>query len=85
MSIPILSEIRNQLNELGYVDDLIKENYAFDDAASHLRKDLHIPLAAFAQTPPSYRSACIGVLSPNGNSGENFVSEYRTLGAPFVF
>lgn len=85
MSIPILSEIRNQLNQLGYVDGLLKENYAFDDATSPLKKDLNIPLAAFAQTPPSYRSACIGVLSANGNSGEKFVSEYRTLGAPLFF
>lgn len=85
MSIPILSEIRNQLNQLGYIDDLIKDDYAFDDATSPLKKDLHIPLAAFAQNPPSYRSACIGVLNSNGNSGEKFVSEYRTLGAPLFF
>ncbi|MBW2311913.1 MAG: N-6 DNA methylase, partial [Deltaproteobacteria bacterium] len=42
-------------------------------------------MAAFAQCPPSYRNACIGVLSANGRSGPENVSTYRTLGAPMFF
>lgn len=85
MSTPLLSEVKYQIHLLGYDKNLLRENYTFDDASSPLKKDLSIALAAFAKTPPSYRNACIGVLSSNGYSGEKFVSEYRTLGAPLFF
>lgn len=80
----LLSEVRGQLNLIGYKDDLLREDYVFDDVYSSDRA-LHIPLAAFAQFPPSYRNACIGILAANGNSGPEYVSEYRALGAPMFF
>jgi len=78
----VLSTIRNELKGLGYLHNLLQENYAFDDAATSVNRDLNIPLAAFAQWPPSYRNACIGVLTANGQSGPRYISMYRTLGAP---
>jgi len=78
----VLSTIRNELKGLGYLHNLLQENYAFDDASSAQTKELRIPLAAFAQWPPNYRSACIGVIQANGHAGSRFVSSYRALGAP---
>ena len=78
----VLGTIRNELKALGYAHNLLQENYAFDDATISGTRELHIPLAAFAQWPPSYRNACIGVLSANGQSGPEHVSMYQTLGAP---
>ena len=81
----VLSTIRNELRELGYLHNLSQEHYAFDDAATSGTRDLNIPLAAFAQWPPSYRNACIGVLTANGQSGPKNISVYQTLGRPNVF
>nr|MBC8461391.1 N-6 DNA methylase [Deltaproteobacteria bacterium] len=80
-----LSTIRNELEGLGYSNNLLQENYVFDDAAVSGNRELNIPLAAFAQWPPSYRNACIGILSANGQSGPAHISMYRTLGAPMFF
>jgi hypothetical protein len=74
--------VKKELQGLGYSGDLLLENYAFDDASAAQKKELHIPLGAFAQWPPSYRTACIGVLQANGNAGPGFVSSYRAFGAP---
>ena len=81
----VLSTIRNELEGLGYSNNLLQENYVFDDAAVSGNRELNIPLAAFAQWPPSYRNACIGVLTANGQSGPQHVSGYGTLGAPMFF
>jgi len=81
----VLSTIRNELKGLGYLRNLLQENYVFDDASFSGTRELVIPLAAFAQWPPSYRNACIGVLSANGRSGPQHVSMYKTLGAPMFF
>lgn len=74
--------VKNELQNLGYSGDLLQENYAFDDASENQINELRIPLGAFAQWPPSYRTACIGVLQANGNAGPQFVSSYRAFGAP---
>ncbi len=80
-----LSTIRNELKRLGYMDNLLQESYVFDDASFSGTRELIVPLAAFAQWPPSYRNACIGVLSANGRSGPQHVAMYQTLGAPMFF
>ena len=74
--------VKKELQGLGYSGDLLQYNYAFDDASAAQKKELRIPLGAFAHWPPSYRSACIGVIQANGNAGPRFVSSYRTFGAP---
>ena len=43
-----------------------------------------IPLAVFAQDPPSYRTAAFGVTFANGKSGPEFVQDHRALGAPQI-
>ncbi len=74
--------VKDELRRLGYSGDLLQENYAFDDASAAQRNELCIPLGAFAQWPPSYRNACIGVLQANGRAGQGFVATYRAFGAP---
>lgn len=74
--------VKDELQRLGYSGGLLQENYAFDDASAAQRNELCIPLGAFAQWPPSYRSACIGVLQANGSAGQRFVATYRAFGAP---
>ena len=74
--------VKNELQRLGYCGALLQENYVFDDASTAQTRELSIPLGAFAQWPPSYRSACIGVIQANGNAGPRFVSSYRAFGAP---
>jgi len=81
----VLHAVRSELNRLGYAGNLLQEDYVFDDASVSGTKDLNVPLAAFAQWPPSYRNACIGVLTANGQSGPRHVSGYGTLGAPMFF
>ena len=44
-----------------------------------------IPLAAFAQDPPSYRNAAFGVAIANGRTGVELVQGHRALGAPQIF
>ncbi len=85
IKMSVLSTIRDELKQLGYMDKLLQGDYTFDDASYSGKRELVIPLAAFAQWPPSYRNACIGVLSANGQSGAQNVSIYRTLGAPMLF
>ncbi|EFK11190.1 conserved hypothetical protein [delta proteobacterium NaphS2] len=77
-----LQIVKNELQLLGYSGNLLLENYTFDDASASQTKELNIPLGAFAQWPPSYRSACIGVLRANGSAGHRFVSSYGAFGAP---
>lgn len=74
--------VKKELQSLGYSGDLLQENYAFDDASAAQKKEIRISLGAFAHWPPSYRSACIGIIQANGNAGPRFVSSYRAFGAP---
>lgn len=88
MSIPgpdILSTVRDGLSRLGYVGQLQQLDYDFDDASAEGVRELRVPVATFAQWPPSYRNACIGVLVANGRAGPEHVSAYRALGAPMFF
>ncbi|HBZ55034.1 MAG TPA: hypothetical protein DEO88_06480, partial [Syntrophobacteraceae bacterium] len=80
-----LSTVRDGLNRLGYVDQLLQVDYVFDDASAPGTDELRVPVATFAQSPPSYRNACIGVLVTNSRAGPEHVSTYRALGAPMFF
>ena len=77
--------IRQELGILGYTGDLIREDYLFADVLAPEYSVTSIPLAAFAQDPPSYRNACFGVVIANGQSGPALIERYRSLGAPQIF
>ena len=78
---------RRELERLGYTGELMQENYAFRDVMTERRGTAPpletIPLAAFAQSPPSYRDACFGVALPDDDRPEA-IAKYRALGAPVV-
>ena len=79
-----LKSIKQGFQELGYVDGLLQEDYAFADVLATGLPVIHIPLAAFAQEPPSYRTASFGVAVANGLSGAEAIKRHRSLGAPQI-
>ena len=62
----------------------MKEDYAFADVLATGLPVIHIPLAAFVQEPPSYRTASFGAIVANGLSGAEAVKRHRSLGAPQI-
>ena len=80
-----LQLLKRELNDLGYVGSLIQENYEFADMLSDDNAVNQIPIAAFAQDPPSYRNAAFGVAIANGRSGSELIHIHRALGAPQIF
>ena len=80
-----LQLLKSELNGLGYVGSLVQENYEFANVLSEDIAVNRIPLAAFAQDPPSYRNAAFGVAVANGSSGPELVQMHRALGAPQIF
>jgi len=63
----LLAITRDGLMALGYTRELLRENYPFVDLTVPTSPVERVPLAAFAQEPPSYRTACFAVaLIPNG-------------------
>lgn len=70
---------------IGYEDQLLRRSYTYNDVLSSSDRVRSVDLAGFAQTPPTYRNACIGVVVSNGDSGAAHVSKHRALGAPLIF
>lgn len=81
LSDSVLAAAERGLREIGYSDQLLRRDYAFADLLTSSDEVRRVPLAAFAQDPPSYRNACFGVLRA-GLSVD--VSQYRALGAPQI-
>lgn len=78
-----LQTIESELRKLGYAADALIRNYRFADVLSAAGEERHVDLAAFTQTPQSYRSAAFGVIS--GAADENAMAGRRALGAPILF
>ena len=81
----ISQRIQGELRNIGYRDDLLIPDYEYADSSSDIHPLRQIPLAGFAQTPPTYRNACIGVVATNGLSGTDLIKNHRSLGAPLIF
>ena len=72
----------------GYRAEAIVRDYAFADvldSTTPTATTRTVPLVAFTQTPPSYRTAAFGVVQGDNQSGIKFVQQYRALGAPLLF
>jgi len=69
---------------MGYRGGLLRENYAFVDLQTSPASVERIPLAAFAQEPTSYRSACFGV-AVISDGAHHALRRYTSLGAPQLF
>lgn len=76
---PVLVLAERGLREIGYANELLRREYAFADLLGSSDAVRRIPLACFAQEPPSYRTACLGVFV--GGPGVD-VTHYSALGAP---
>ncbi len=83
--LDMYEQIKRGLGGIGYTGGLLRAEYEFADILSLAYTVRTVPLAAFAQEPPSYRNACFGVVRENGASRERLVAEIRSLGAPRVF
>ncbi len=82
--LEVLQGIKQGFRDLGYVGGLLQEDYEFADVLASQYSVSWIPLAAFAQEPPSYRNASFGVAIANGRAGAELVQRYRSLGAPQI-
>jgi len=80
-----LNVIESELAGLGYQQAAIIRDYSFADVIAPLALSRRIPLAAFTQTPPSYRSAAFGVLLESHGHTSNVIANFRALGAPIIF
>ena len=83
-SLRLYEIVKQGLAGIGYVGSLVQENYEFADILAQDYSVSTLPLAAFAQEPPSYRNACFGVVFANGTEGVPQIERYRSLGAPQI-
>jgi len=93
MRLPFTSDDQRQtyaavlaeLPALGYSGDLLVEDYRFGDWFAQDVPERTVHVAAFGQLPSSYDTACLAVVLANGESGESWIRQYRSLGAPYLF
>ena len=78
------SAVRGSLEAIGYPHELVQRNYPFPDFLVDREPLRSIDMAAFAQQPTSYRSACFGFIVAQFDRAET-IELYRALGAPHIF
>lgn len=81
----ILDMVIAQTTMLGYRNDAIRRDYAYSDVWMASGGTRSVPLVAFTQTPPSYRSAAFAVTEGAAESAQALVEGHRALGAPLFF
>lgn len=79
-----LQSIERALLRVGYRAEAVVPDYRFADVLAQEPLTRTAPLVAFARTPPSYRSAALGVLRHDAGDMAEFVRTHRALGAPFM-
>jgi len=72
------------LQGIGYRKSFIRKKYEYADCGDRLHPVRDIDLACFAQSPPDWRNACLGVTVANGLSGRPNVQRHLSLGAPLI-
>lgn len=70
---------------MGYRREAIIRDYTFADVLDPTDTTRKAALAAFTQTPPSYRTAALGVVPSVPGDTKDLVRGYRALGAPLMF
>ena len=73
------------LQSAGYGQGLLFEDYAYTDFLTPHSPTRIVPAAAFGRTPPSFDTACIGVLLANERQPPDIADSYRAFGAPVAF
>jgi hypothetical protein len=80
----VLASIERELLGLGYEADALHRGYSFADVLEPAAHTRTVALAAFTQTPESFRSAAFGVVENEYDSGAAVMAN-RALGAPIFF
>ena len=75
--------LQEQLARIGY--STIERDYLFSDVFASLPIDRTVAVAAFTQSPPSYRNAAFAVVDALQRPVAEVVSEHRALGACLFF
>lgn len=73
--------VRKELKSLGY--EVVEMDYVFSDVFAASAPDRTVPLAAFTQSPPSYRNAAFAAVEV-GRGDRPASDGYRALGAPLL-
>lgn len=82
---PLLRQVATAMGNIGYRGDLLVRDCEYADVTGNRYQVGRVDLAGFAQTPRSYRNACIGVVVSNGTSGAAHIAQHKALGAPLFF
>lgn len=77
-------KIEQELIELGYDAGALRRAYSFADVLDTAAQTRTVALAAFTQTPESFRSAAFGVVEGEPDSAAAVMAS-RALGAPIFF
>lgn len=77
-----LQAIESGLHAIGYRLETLHRNYRYADVLSHDSGERTVALAAFTQTPESYRSAAFGVVDERDGDPREAIAARRALGAP---
>ncbi len=80
-----VSKLAKHLEGLGYGSEAVLRDYTFADVLSPSGQTRKVSLAAFTQTPPSYRTAAFGVVETQRDDIEARLTECKSLGAPAIF
>jgi hypothetical protein len=70
---------------MGYRAEAIIRDYSFADVLDPKESTRTVSLAAFTQTPASYRSAALAAVLAGPGEAAELVRSYRALGAPLLF
>ena len=79
----LVAAVTKELSRIGYAADALLPDYSFADVLSPDGETRQVALAAFTQTPPSYRTAAFAVVE--ADSGGSDLIGLRALGAPMIF
>lgn len=79
-----LASIETGLRAIGYHADALHRGYSFADVLDPSAATRTVTLAAFTQTPESFRSAAFGVVE-GADDNEVAIMANRALGAPVFF
>ena len=80
---PAVANVAAELSAIGYSAEALLPDYSFADVLSEQGETRRVALAAFTQTPPSYRTAAFAVVE--AVSGGSDLAGFRALGAPMIF
>ena len=79
----MLGEIKRNLNQCGYSDQLLQKDYFYEDGIGQH----NVPLAGFASPVHDARTSCVSVIGYNDlrQVTNEYIHGFRGLGAPLVF